>query len=805
MDPAVRASSLRLETQVSLLSGADFWRTQSVPSRGVPSVVLSDGPHGLRYQADAGDHLAVTASAASTCFPPAATLASSWDASLVQDVAEALAVEALALGVDVVLGPGMNLKRHPLCGRNFEYYSEDPLLTGRLAAAVVTGLQSRGVGACAKHFAVNNQESHRFVVDVVVDERTLRELYLSAFEHVVRETAPVALMAAYNSVNGFPATENAQLLDAVLREEWGFEGLVMSDWGASGDRVAGIGAGMDLEMPGSNGLADDMVLEAVRAGRLAEADVSRSAQRVLDLAARVPDAAPPTVDVDLHHALARRAAAESTVVLKNDGLLPLPGQESVALIGAFASAPRYQGAGSSTVTPTRLTSTLAEMADRGLQFSYAPGYDVAHHELDDDLIAEAVEVARGCDVAVVMVGLPPILESEGFDRASLSLPAQHDRLVEAVCAVNARTVVVLSNGSPVAMPWRVQPSAILEGYLGGQASGGALVDVLYGDIEPAGRLAETFPTSLAQVAADPFFPGNPHQVEYREGLFVGYRYTTTAGLTPAYPFGHGLGYAKVEWTDVTVERPTLRAGEDLDLFVTLTNSAQRDTSDVVQVYLHDRTGLVQRPRRELASFAKVKLAAGESRTVAVTVPARAFAFYDVGRDGWSTPTGTFDIEVARSSHDVVATLSVEVKEGVDSAQSLERPGAPLVAVTDQDFAARLGRPVPRPRPVKPFTRDSTFGELSSTVVGRLAKRVVHQGLAPRAGSEPDPTTAKMLERALEELPLRAAASLSAGRLSWRAVDAVIDAANRRYLKAGLRASRGLVSARRSVASPAVEQ
>ena len=753
-----QARALSPAQQVSLLSGGDFWRTRALPEAGISAAVLSDGPHGLRFQAQ-GDDVGVDGSEPATCFPPAVTIASSWDEALAAEVAGAVAVEALAQGVDVVLGPGLNIKRHPLCGRNFEYFSEDPLLSGRLAAAVVRGLQDRGVGACLKHFAVNNQESHRFLVDAVVDERTLRELYLAGFEYAVRTARPWTVMAAYNQVNGEYATGNRRLVTDILRGEWGFDGLVMSDWAATADRVAAVRAGLDLEMPGSQGLSDGEVLDAVGRGTLAAGLVTASAQRVLDLVARSPRAAPSGLPVDAHDALARRAAAEGTVLLTNDGLLPLAPGQSVALIGDFAREPRFQGSGSSLVNPTRITTALDEFRRRGVEFTFTPG------------IAGAVEAARDADVAVVMVGLPPADESEGYDRTHLRLPEEHDRLVAAVAAANPRTVVALSNGSPVLMPWKDAPAAILECYLGGQASGGALADVLYGDVEPGGRLAETFPAAQADVAADPYFPGEPHQVEYREGLFVGYR---QAG-TPLFAFGHGLGYTTFAWGAATVDRETVEAGEPVTVSLTVTNAGERPGSDVVQVYLSDRTGVVLRPRHELAGFAKVRLEPGASQAVTITLPARAFAYYDVGVADWRIPGGSFDIEIARSSVDIVQTLTVKVEGGVDTAP--EGPRTPAVSSSDELFADRLGRPVPRPRSVRPFTRQSSLEELRAGLAGRLLYAALWRMAPFDKETRADEAAMKMYKRAFDEMPLRAAAIYSAGKMRWNTVDTLLDLIN----------------------------
>jgi beta-glucosidase len=780
----MHASELSLEEQIRLLSGSTFWLTEPLPERGVPGVMLSDGPHGLRAQTGEGEHLGLLGSVPATCFPPAVTIASSWDPDLVTQIGAAVGAEARALGVSVVLGPGLNIKRHPLCGRNFEYLSEDPLLAGHLAAAMVEGIQSQGVGACLKHFAVNNQESHRFVVDAIVDERTLREIYLSAFEHAVRTSRPRTVMAAYNLVNGTYCCEHDYLLQTILREEWGFDGLVMSDWGATNDRVAGVRAGMDLEMPGNNGVFDGAVAAAVADGSLSGEHLAMCAQRVLDLSADVPAEPGEPADFDAHDALARRAAAESSVLLTNNGVLPLVGSESVAVIGAFAEKPRYQGSGSSQVNPTRLTTALEGFAQRGIDVSYAPGYDPVSAGLDARLIDDAVAVAREADVVVLMVGLTGLYESEGFDRDDLNLPRQHERLISAVCEVNPRTVVVLSNGAPVVMPWVDEPAAILESYLGGQAGGGALVDVLYGEVEPAGRLAETFPVKRTDVASDPFFPGTPHQVEYREGLAVGYRHFTSAGIKPLFAFGHGLGYSQFD-LGAPVGASELPAGEDLALTIPVRNIGERDGSTVVQVYLRDRTGRVARPRRELGAFAKVRLAAGASADVSVVIPARAFAFYDVDSALWLTPEGDFEIEVGLSSVNITHIHQVRVSGGFRG----KKGRAPLIAASDEKFARRLGRPIPSPRPVTPYSRVSTIGEVARNPIGLLLRSAVLR-LSGFHG-ETDPVTAKMVARSVDEMPLRAIALLGEGRVRLGMIDGLVDILNRRPGRFAGRIGRGL--------------
>ena len=755
-------SGLPLADRVRLLSGEGFWRTRAVPRLGVPSALLTDGPHGLRKEREGGAGDGLPGSLPATCFPTAVTQASSWDPELLAEVGAAVGAEAAREGVSVVLGPGLNIKRHPFCGRNFEYFSEDPLLAGTLAAAVTRGIQSQGVGACLKHFAVNNQESHRLVVDAVVDERTLREIYLAGFEIAIRESAPATIMAAYNKVNGHYACEHPHLLRDILRDEWGFTGLVMSDWTAVSDRAAAVAVGLDLEMPGNNGVSDDEVIKAVRSGSLAEDAVDASAGRVVELASR-PRPEYPEVDFDAHHALARRVAAQGTVLLANDGVLPLAPDASIALIGAFAEHPRFQGAGSSLVSPTRVDTALAAFRARG-PVTYEPGYDPVRSGPDKEAIAAAVAAARGADVAVVLVGLPNAFESEGFDRDHLDLPEQHNMLVQAVASANPRTVVALSNGSPVAMPWADRVAAIVESYLGGQASGSALVDVLYGEEEPGGRLAESFPFTSADVAADRYFPGSPRQVQYREGLYVGYRYYDSAEVPVRFPFGHGLSYTTFEYGPASAE--------PAEVAVTVTNTGDRAGSEVVQVYVAAVSGTVPRPRQELRGFRKVNLAPGESQQVVIPLGDRAFSHWDVESGAWQVEPGEYEVRVGASSRDIRSRVAVRV-------DSHHRPVPPaftgLVATTDGEFAALLGRPVPQPEPVRPFTRNSTIGELRASRAGGLVRDALLRKARPllesMAGGDPDMLV--RLTAAMDEAPLRQIVLNAQGRLTWPMLDTVL--------------------------------
>ncbi|MBO1753098.1 glycoside hydrolase family 3 C-terminal domain-containing protein [Actinotalea sp. BY-33] len=665
LHPALAA--MTLEEKVSLLDGADFWHTQGLDDHGVPSIMVTDGPHGLRKQPQEGDHLGVGGSIPATCFPPAAGLASSWDVDLLRRVGVALGDECRAENVSVLLGPGVNMKRTPLCGRNFEYFSEDPFLAGRLAAAMVQGVQSRGVGTSLKHFAANNQETERMTASAEVDERTLREIYLPAFEHVVRTAQPWTVMCSYNRINGVYASEDPWLLTEVLRDQWGFEGLVVSDWGAVNERPAAVAAGLDLEMPSSSGAGTRAVLEAVAAGTLTEAEVDLAASRVLALVdkARPVLEATESLDVEAHHALAREAAAASAVLLENEGdLLPLDPSSGgrVAVIGEMARTPRYQGAGSSQVVPTQLDDALTALQEQlagRREVSFAQGYVTEAEEADPRLVDEAVQSARGASVVLLFLGLPAAAESEGYDRTHLDLPAQQVALLEAVAEVSRDVVVVLANGSAVSMPWRGRVRAVLEGWLLGQAGGSALADLLLGRVSPSGRLAETIPLRLADTPAVGAFPGEEGVVRYGEGLLIGYRWYDARQMEVAYPFGHGLTYTRFEHTDLEVTAVDAGAAQ-VQVSLTVTNTGPRAGVETVQVYVSDPASSVYRPEQELKGFARVPLAPGESQRVTVPLDARAFAWWSTREQRWVVEGGAFEVRVGASSRDVRATASIEL-------------------------------------------------------------------------------------------------------------------------------------------------
>ncbi|GAA3604242.1 glycoside hydrolase family 3 C-terminal domain-containing protein [Microlunatus ginsengisoli] len=652
---------LTLEEKASLTSGADFWMTQAIDRVSVPGIMLTDGPHGLRKQVAETDHLGLAESVPATCFPPAVGLGSSWDPDLLRRVGEALGIESAVEGVAVLLGPGVNIKRHPLCGRNFEYFSEDPVLAAGLGVGFVTGLQSKGVGASLKHFAANNQESDRLLVSSDVDPRPLREIYLRAFQRVVTETQPWTVMCSYNRINGVHASQDPWLLTHVLRGEWGFQRLVVSDWGAVAQRVPALRAGLDLEMPSSGGRTDAQIVAAINDGTLDEEVLDRAVSRVLDLVAKA-SARPPMsgpFDVDAHHQLAREAAGRSIVLLKNDdALLPLARSTTLAVIGAFAENPRYQGAGSSHINPTRLDTALAEIrALSQVEVRYAAGFGFDDAESADDLRAEAVAAASACEVAVVMLGLPARSESEGFDRQHIDLPDEQLALLDAVVQANPRTVVVLSNGGVVALPFADQVPTILEGWLLGQAGGGGTADVLYGVVNPSAKLTETIPRRLADTPAYGNFPGEHGHVRYGEGLFVGYRWYDERALDVAFPFGHGLSYTTFAYGEPSV---VTRSDGDLEISVPVTNTGSVAGREVVQVYTSLPSSRVQRPPRELKAFASVPIQPGATADATMVIRREDLAYWDVRVDRWIVEGGAYLIEVGASSRDLRVSALIEV-------------------------------------------------------------------------------------------------------------------------------------------------
>ncbi|WP_460072703.1 glycoside hydrolase family 3 C-terminal domain-containing protein [Streptomyces sp. YKOK-I1] len=731
-----------LDEKTSLLSGRDLWSTEAHDEAGIPSLVLSDGPHGVRRQRAESDHLGIHASEPATCFPPAAALASSWDPALLRRLGESLGREARSLGVDVLLGPGVNIKRSPLCGRNFEYFSEDPLLSGVLGAAHVQGVQSSGVGSSVKHFAANNQETDRMRVSADVDERTLREIYLPAFERIVTEARPATVMCSYNKVNGVYASESRWLLTQVLREEWGFEGLVVSDWGAVGDRVAALLAGTDLEMPGNGGGTDAEVAAAVRAGRLDASVVDTAVARLRALAGRVrAEPGPVEVDQEAQHRLAREVAADCLVLLRNqERTLPLAPTGRVAVIGEFAETLRYQGGGSSHVNATCVDSPLrqlrAQLPDAHVDF--APGYDITGQADTAQLRAKAVAVAAQADTAVLVVGLREADESEGFDREHLQLPDDQVELIHTVARAARRTVVVLLNGGVVSLEsWHDEVDAIVEAWLPGQAGGGAIADVLTGRVNPSGRLAETIPFRLQDTPSYLNFPGEQGHVRYGEGVMVGYRYYESADVPVRYPFGHGLSYTTFEHGDFGI---TATGPDTARVTVKITNTGDRFGKHVVQIYVAAPQRPVSSPARELRGFAKVALGPGESTDVVIELDRRAFAFWDITRDDWTVAAGRYQVELGDNAHDVVASVPLEL-----AGDQLAKP-----LTLDSTVGEWFGHPAAGPALTEAMMAGMTEEQAAAAAENQDAMRMVESmPMRQFLGFLPVPLPEEFLERLMD--------------------------------------------------------
>ena len=658
-------AQMTLEEKAAMCSGADFWHTEAVERLGIPASMVSDGPHGLRKQDQEADHLGVNDSIKAVCFPAGCGTAASFNRDLLRVMGETLGNECQAEGVSVILGPAVNIKRSPLCGRNFEYYSEDPLVASEIASALIQGVQSKNVGTSIKHFLANNQETRRLSSDSRVDERTLHEIYLAAFEGAVKKAKPWTVMCSYNKINGTYAAQNHQYLTETLREQWGFDGYVMSDWGAVNNRVEDLKAGLDLEMPTSLGANDKLIVGAVLSGELDESVVDAAVEHILNIVFRYEENRDKNAvfDKDKDHETARRVAEETIVLLKNEGVLPLSGKQKVAFIGQYAKKPRYQGGGSSHINSHKITSAL-EAASGMDNIVYAQGFDDAQDKTDEKLLAEAVEAARSAQVAVIFAGLPDKYESEGFDRKHMAMPDYQNELIEKIAAVQPNTVVVLHNGSPVEMPWVDKVKGIVEAYLGGQAVGGAICDILFGRVNPSAKLPETFPIKLEDNPSYLSYIGEGDMVEYREGIFVGYRYYDKKKMDVLFPFGHGLSYTTFEYSNLIVDKEKLKDTDTLRVTVDVTNTGTMAGKEVVQLYVADKESTVIRPVKELRDFAKVELKPGETKTVTFTLDKRAFAYYSVKIHDWHVETGEFDILIGKSSRDIVLTKTVTVESTV---------------------------------------------------------------------------------------------------------------------------------------------
>ena len=763
---------LNLEQKCALLSGETVFTTRALPGKGIPAITLSDGPNGVRKQAGAADHLGLNPSVPATCFPTSSATACSWDEKLGEAVGEALGEEAAAQEVAVLLGPGLNIQRSPLCGRDFEYFSEDPILAGRMAAAYVRGIQKNGIAACPKHFAVNSQELRRMASDSVLDERTLRELYLTGFEIVVKEAKPKTIMTSYNLINGTYANENAHLLQDILRKDWGFDGAVVTDWGGSNDHALGVKNGSTLEMPCPGGDSIRELMKAVQGGKISEADVDARLDEMLELVLSTHAAvekAPRTFDAAAHHKLARRAAAESIVLLRNEGgILPLKPNEKLAVIGDFAETPRYQGAGSSAVNALQVDTLLDSIKadDSGITFvGYASGFE-RQGAADAEKLEEAVALAKKADTVLLCLGLDELRESEGLDRADMKLAENQQQLLAAVAAVNPNVVVLLSAGAPVETPWVGQCRALVYGALGGQAGAGAAADILTGRLCPCGKLSQTWAQAHDDTPAKANFGGEGRNVEYREGLYVGYRYYQTAGVPVAFPFGYGLSYTNFAYSDLKADAHSVT--------LTVKNTGNRAGAEIVQLYIAKPDAKVFRPAQELKAFAKVQLAAGESKTVTLTLDDKAFRYWNTKTDSWEVEGGSYEIRVGASSADIRLTAVVEVA-GTEAPNPYAGKSLPhyesgkVQSVPDAEWETLMGCLIPEDK-VR-IDRNMTLGELnhSRSPICWLVWLVLHTLLtASYKRGKPDLNVMFQYN-----MPLRALAKMTNGAISMGMVDGIV--------------------------------
>lgn len=773
--------NMTLEEKASLCSGKGFWYTKGVERLNLPPIAMNDGPHGLRKpeKNDSFSH-----SLPSTCFPTYCALGSSWDTELVHIVGEAIAQEALSNDVSILLGPGINIKRTPLCGRNFEYFSEDPYLSGEMGCAFIDGVQSKGVGTSLKHFAVNSQETRRMLIDAVVDERALREIYLAAFEKAVKNSKPWTIMAAYNKLNGAYCTENTELLENILRDEWGYEGLVVTDWGACNDRVEGIKAGQDLEMPG-NEYNDKKIVDAVKVknGELSMEVLDRTVERILKLVdiSLQNKKKEYSFNVDKHNKLARRACCESAVLLKNDGILPLSKNTKIAVIGELADKPHFQGGGSSKINPLKIETPLEAFAQDDIV--YAKGYDIKSVGTTKELLNEASAAAKEADVVLVFAGFTDAEECEGVDKQSIDLPKYMNDAIKAAVEANPNTVVVLQNGSAVTMPWISEVKAVLECYLPGQASGRAIYDIIVGDVNPSGKLAETFPLELADNPSYEWFPGGPSTVEYRESVYVGYRYYDTVNKQVLFPFGFGLSYTTFEYSVFKLSADKIKCDEDLTVTVEIKNTGKMRGAEVVQLYVTDEESTVFRPSKELKAFKKVWLDPGEKKEVSFKLSKRSFAYYNTSINDWHVEEGDFIISVGSSSADLrlkakvhVQSTQADIPDYRETAPEYYDLASERLSISDKSFSELLGKDIPEnvTKVKRPFDHNSTIVDLKQVFVGRILYKIFIHITKKQDISEFDSIEAITMQ--LEQLPLRSIGAIS-GMISAIQIEGILQMVN----------------------------
>lgn len=755
-------SQMTIEEKASLCSGLDFWTTKPVERLNIPSIMVTDGPHGLRKQNAEADHLGINKSVVATCFPAACATACSFDRELLTKIGESLAEECIQENVSVILGPGANIKRSPLCGRNFEYFSEDPLLSGEMAAALIRGIESKGIGTSLKHFAANNQEKSRMFINAVVDPRALYEIYLKSFEIAVRKGRPSTVMCAYNRLNDAYCCENEMLLTDSLRTTWGFDGIVMTDWGAMNNRVKALSAGLELEMPGCNGITDQLIVEAVKSGDLEESILDRAAERMLHLIFKTSDKMNTNYRYDsiAHHTLAKEAVIRSAVLLKNEGtLLPIKKEASIAVIGEFAKIPRYQGAGSSKINPHKVDSLVDGLTQSGISYDFASGYRLDNHNSDADLIEKACEIAKDKDSIIIVAGLPDEFESEGFDRTTLSMPDSHNKLITEVAKINKNIVVVLLAGSAVQLPWLDEVKAVLNCFLTGQAGGSAIVELLTGKANPSGKLAETFPLSIKDTPCYNYFPGASKSVEYRESIFVGYRYYDTVGKPVLFPFGYGLSYTTFEYSNLSVIVDT---GDQLTVSLDLTNTGSVSGSEVVQLYVSKLNSAVFRSKKELKDFAKVELAVGEIKTITIKLNKEAFSFFCAEAYDFLVEGGEYEILLGSSSADIRLSAKVvltgdtlPIINDSDYRTEYTKLSCDTLSISDKAFTALYGKKLPPTSRLKgeAYTVNTTLDDITHTKIGQDMLVQMQQHIATMF-DEANKDIRIMFEAMLLDMPLR---------------------------------------------------
>lgn len=713
-------NKMSLEEKAMLCVGADYWNSKEFKKYGIPKITMSDGPHGLRVQKAAKDNLGINESEISVCFPAGATIANSWDRKIAYLLGETLGKEARAENINIVLGPAINIKRSPLCGRNFEYFSEDPYLTGILGGEYVKGLQSQNVGACVKHFAVNNQENRRRTIDVIIDERNLREIYLKAFEMIIKNSKPWSIMSAYNKVNGEYCSENSHLLKEILRKEWNFQGIVISDWGAENDRVKGIENEHELEMPGGRGNGIEQIIEAVKIRKIPENKLNNIIDRIIDLAKRCNNnQKQETYDKEKHHNIAQKIAEESIVLLKNDdNILPLKNRK-IALIGDMAKNPRYQGAGSSTINPYKIENAYNNLKENNIIFEYAKGYEKIESENDETLRKEAIEIAKKNEIVIIFAGLTENFESEGIDRKNLNIPQNQNKLIEEICKVNKNVIIVLSNGSPILMPWKDKVKAIITGYLGGEAGAKAMINCILGKINPSGKLAETYPKKIEDTPCFENYPGTELTVEYKESIYVGYRFYDTTNIDVLFPFGYGLSYTTFTYSNLKINQKK----DKIIVTFKIKNTGNFKGKEIAQLYISQENPKTFKSKKELKGFEKIELEAGEEKEISITLNNDSFEYYNPEIKRWAIEEGTYKILIGKSSRNIELEDKIFIKsndKNIEKEYPIKYYKGNIHEINDKEFEKLLERKIPkRHLNIEEINEENTLEQIKETKIGQI--------------------------------------------------------------------------------------